>query len=138
MMSNSLDQIDKQRFSAIVRQVWNLTTEEKQELNHYFLLTSSAEELLLNVDKMEEDLKQAPRISLRHNGRILSCHFLKLTFDELVEEPELPLLISCRIHYPSNTWCALVRKSEPRLYSDQPAHKLNTVYVKDKVSSSHE
>ena len=123
--TNELLPIDRYRFSAVIRQIWSLSYEEKQQLDHYFLLRTTGQELLDNLDQVEDELKQAPKIFIRHNGRQLSCHFISLTFDQLIEEPELSLLLSCRVHYLSNTWCCVVRKDEPRLSNGQIIANLN-------------
>ena len=127
---------NKYRFGAIVRQIWALSYEEKQHLDHYFLLQTTGQELLDNLDRVEDKLKQAPKIFIRHNERQLSCHFINLTFDQLIEQPELPLLLSCRVHYLSNTWCCVVRKDEPRLSNGQIVAALNHLPTSNKDKES--
>ena len=112
LLKNKANEI---RYAAIIRQVWQLSYEEKKELNHYFLLTSSSKQLLLNIDCLEEEIMKAPRLYIRHNQWQFSCHLIQLTFDQLTDEPDQQLLISCRVHYASDTWCCVVRKAEDRL-----------------------
>jgi hypothetical protein len=92
---------------AIYRNVWDLTEEERNQLDEFFMLRCPGSQL---DKKLIEPSSDFTSWKLQHNKYVMYLDFLKPSTVEQLLESNASLLLSCRISYINKfQWC-LVRE----------------------------
>lgn len=115
--ANELLKAKQLRFIATLRHVWRLNEEEKSYLNRYFRIKATAAQLIGKIDGAYDEYNYLNYDLLDHNDEQYRVEFIDTSYFEietLIErkKPDTLFIISCRIHKPTNTYIALIRKAK--------------------------